>query len=200
MGDKKGSFILLLSGFLLLSSCSFFRPRPHKLYQRALKEQPYDVIIVPGVPFNGKDWSMTMKARVIWAAYLVKNGLAKNVIFSGGAVYSPYVEARVMALYAQSLGVPRENIFIEEKAEHSTENIYYSYHLAKEKGFAKIAVASDPFQSNMLMGFTKRRFKKPISHIPFVIDTLAKIDDVFPTIVADSAYKKDFVPITQRQT
>ncbi len=76
MRNKKRSFILLLAGILLLSSCSLFRPRPHKLFKRALKEQPYDVIIVQGVPFNVKDLSLAMKGRVIWAAYLVKNGLA----------------------------------------------------------------------------------------------------------------------------
>jgi uncharacterized SAM-binding protein YcdF (DUF218 family) len=32
-----------------------------------------------------------------------------------------------------SIGIPRENIFTETKAEHSTENIYYSYKKAQTK-------------------------------------------------------------------
>lgn len=186
--------------FLILSGCSFFRPGPNKLFKRALKNQPYDVIIVPGVPFDGTDWSIPMKGRVIWAAYVINQGIAKNVIFSGAAVYTPYVESKIMALYAEQLGVPKEKIFTEEKAEHSTENVYYSYHLAKKMGFTKIAVASDPFQSNLLMGFTKRRFKLPITHIPYVIDTLAKIDDVHPFIDPTSAKVENFKPITETQT
>ena len=191
------SFILI---FILLSGCTFFRPGPKKLYRRALQNQPYDVIIVPGVPFDGNTWSVAMKGRVIWAAYLVNKGIAKNVIFSGGSVYSPYVEARIMALYAEQLGVPKEKIFTEEKAEHSTENIYNSYWMAKGMGFTKIAVASDPFQSNLLMGFTKRRFKLPIAHIPYVIDTLATIDDVYPKIDPSSAKVDNFKSIGETQT
>lgn len=185
---------------LFLSSCTFFRPHPPKLFKRALKNQPYDVIIVPGCPYDGNDWTTAMKGRVIWADYLIKTGVAKNVIFSGGAIYTPYVEAKVMALFAEELGTPKEKIFIEDKAEHSTENIYYSYHIAKKMGFTKIAVASDPFQSNLLMRFSRIRFKLPIAHIPFVIDTLSKIDDVHPKIDASSAKVENFKPITETQT
>ena len=191
---------LIIIALLILSGCSLFRPSPNKLFKRALKNEPYDVIIVPGCPFDGKDWSLPMKGRVIWASYLVKKGIAKNVIFSGAAVYSPYVESKIMALYAEQLGVPKEKIFIEDKAEHTTENIYNSYWIAKEKGFTKIAVASDQFQSNLLMGFTKRRFKLPITHIPFVVDTLKTIDNVNPTINPESAHVDNFKSIVETQT
>jgi len=195
---KKILFLLFIP--LLIGGCTFFRPGPSKLYKRALKNGPYDVIIVPGVPFDGNRWSTAMKGRVIWADYLIKQGIAKNVIFSGGAVYSPYVEAKVMALYAEALGTPKDHIFIEDKAEHSTENIYNSYQLARKLGFQKIAVASDPFQSNLLMGFTKRRFKLPITHIPYVIPILSTIDDVDPKIVADSAKVENFKSILETQS
>ncbi len=185
---------------LILSGCAFFRPSPNKLYKRAIKNAPYDVIIVPGFPFDGKDWSIPMKGRVIWACYLIKNGIAKNIIFSGGAVYTPYIEAKVMALYAVELGIEKDKIFIETRSEHSTENIYNSYHLAKKLGFTKIAIASDPFQSKLLMGFTKRRFQLPITHIPFLIDTLSTIDDVYPHINADSAKVENFKSIMVTQT
>lgn len=185
---------------ILVSGCALFRPSPGKLYKRALQNKPYDVIIVPGVPFNGNEWSVAMKGRVIWASYLFKNGIAEHIIFSGGAVYTPYVEAKIMALYAEALGVPKDKIFVEAKAEHSTENVYNSYCMAKQLGFKKIAVASDPFQSTLLMGFTKRRFKQPIDHIPFVIDTLARIDNVFPKISPDSAIVENFKSIIETQS
>lgn len=191
------SFFLIA---LLLSSCVFFRPSPGKLYKRAIKEQPYDAIIVPGVPFDGTDWSTAMKGRVIWACYLMNKGVAKNVIFSGGAVYTPYVEAKVMALYAEKLGVPKEKIFIETKAEHSTENIYNSYHIAKKMGCSKIAIASDPFQSAILMRFSRKKFQLPITHIPFIIDTLSTIDNIYPKIIADSAKVQNFRSIVETQS
>ncbi len=191
------SFIII---FLTISACSFFRPSPNRLFKSALKNQPYDVIIVPGCPFDGNTWSTPMKGRVIWASYLIKKGIAKNVIFSGGAVYTPYVESKIMALYTEQLGVPKEKIFIEDKAQHSTENIYNSYFMARKMGFTKIAVASDPFQSNLLMGFTKRRFDLPIAHIPFIIDTLSKIDDVHPIINSESAKVDNFKSIVETQS
>lgn len=198
--EKSKYFFLFFLSTFIISGCAFFRPSPTTLYKRALKNGPYDVIIVPGVPFYGKDWSQTMKGRVIWACYLVQNGLAKNIIFSGGAVYTPYIEAKTMALYAEALGVSKDKIFTETKAEHSTENIYNSYQLAKKLGFKKIAVASDPFQSALLMGFTRRRFKQPIAHIPFIIDTLSTIDDVNPKIIADSAKVQNFKSIVETQS
>lgn len=197
---KPKHILLFLILTTLISSCTFFRPRPSKLFKRALKEQPYDVIIVPGCPYDGTDWTTAMKGRVIWADYLIKTGVAKNVIFSGGAIYTPYVEAKVMAKFAEELGTPKEKIIIEDKAEHSTENIYYSYQIAKKMGFTKIAVASDPFQSNLLMRFSRIRFKLPIAHIPFVIDTLSKIDIVHPKIDASDCKVENFKPITETQT
>lgn len=198
MSKTKISYLLFTT--LLLSSCTFFRPGPTKLYSLALKAAPFDVIIVPGVPFDGSKWSMAMKGRVIWADYLYKQGIAKNIIFSGGAVYSPYVEGKIMALYAEALGTPKEHVFIEDKAEHSTENIYNSYLLARKLGFTKIAVASDPFQSNLLMRFTKRRFKLPITHIPYLISTLSTIDDVDPAIDPVSAFVENFKSIVETQS
>jgi len=192
--------VFLFLSIIFFGGCTFFRPQPSKLFKRALGNQPYDVIIVPGCPYDGTEWSTAMKGRVIWANYLIKQRIAKNVIFSGAAVYTPYVEAKIMALYAEALGTPKEKIFVEDKAEHSTENIYYSYQMAKKMGFTKIAVATDPFQSNLLMRFTRIRFKLPITHIPFVIDTLAKIDDVHPVIDASSAKVQNFKPITETQS
>jgi len=191
---------LLISSIFLFSGCSLFRPSPERLFKRALKNEPFDVIIVPGCPYDGKDWSLPMKGRVIWASYLINKGIAKNVIFSGGSVYTPYVEAKVMALYAEQLGVSPDKILIEDKAEHTTENIYNSYWIAKSKGFKKIAVASDQFQSRLLMGFTNRRFKLPITHIPFVVDTLKTIDKVHPVINAQSAYVDNFKSIVETQS
>lgn len=200
MKDFLRYFFLLLCSSILISSCSLFRPGAGKLYKRAIRNQPYDVIIVPGVPYDGNNWSTAMKGRVIWANYLIQKGIAKNVIFSGGAVYTPYIEAKIMALYAEILGTPKEKIFVEEQAQHSTENIYNSYLLAKKMGFSKMAVASDPFQSNLLMRFTRRKFKLRIDHIPFIIDTLSQIDDVFPKIDPVTAHVDNFKPITETQS
>ena len=79
-----------------------------------------------------------MKDRVLWSVYLYKKGIAANVIYSGNAVYSPYIEGRIMAMYAIASGIPAQNVFSETKAEHSTENLVYSYRMAEKMGFKRL--------------------------------------------------------------
>jgi vancomycin permeability regulator SanA len=194
---KTLAYILL---FLLLQGCVFLRPSNERQFIKAKRKAPFDVAIVPGCPYEGKEWSRAMKGRVVWAVYLYKTGMVKNLIFSGAAVYSPYVEGKIMGLYAEALGVPKEHIYIEDKAQHTTENVYYSYHIARKLGFTKIAIATDPFQYRMITGFANRRFKLPIAEIPFVVDSLEKVDDVYPTIDPSSAKVENFKPIMETQS
>jgi uncharacterized SAM-binding protein YcdF (DUF218 family) len=103
-----------------------------------------------------------------------------------------------MGYYAEALGVPKENIFTEEKAEHSTENVYYSYRLAKKLGFKKIALATDPFQSSY-MGKFMRKFELPVALLPTVIDTLKGLDLYEPEINPKPALVEGFVKLSERE-
>lgn len=194
----KKPFFLFFSLLFLLSSCSLFRPSPEKTYEKYIIDAPFDAIIVPGVPHDGNSWSSTMKIRVHWSNYLFKNGFTKNVIYSGSAVYSPYIEGKVMALYGEKLGIPKENIFVEDRAEHSTENAYYSYLIAKKNGFKKVALATDPFQTNNLRKMI-RKYELPISLLPIVFDTLKRLDRYEPKIDAELAKKENFVALPDRE-
>ncbi len=160
------------------------------------------MVVVPGVPLEDGKWSRVMKARIYWAKYLFEKGIAKNIMFSGSAVYSPYVEAEIMSLYAQALGIPKKNIYIETKAEHSTENIYYSYKKAIQLGFKTVALASDPFQTRMLRKFSRNNVSEHVKLIPFVIDTLRMIepDMLDPIIDIRSAYVDNFIPLPDRES
>ncbi|RYY22926.1 MAG: YdcF family protein, partial [Chitinophagaceae bacterium] len=155
----------------------------------------------PGVPFENNSWSRVMKGRVYWAKHLYDKGIAKNIIFSGGAVYSPYAEAEIMALYATELGIPKTNVFAETRAEHSTENLFYSYKMARKMGFKTIALASDPFQTKMLRKFARKKVDKEVALIPFVIDTLKIIEPgmIDPEIDYQKALVSDFKSIKERE-
>lgn len=192
--------LFVLLNLLFISSCSLSSKACKKLYDRASEDQ-FDMIIVPGVPFSDGKWSRTMKGRVYWAKFLFDKGIAKNIMFSGAAVYSPYIEGEIMSLYAQAIGVPKEHIYVEAKAEHSTENIYYSYQKSRELGFAKIALASDPFQAKMLKKFTRKKVSPNIKLIPFVVDTLKKMEPNMtdPEINFQQAFVPGFVPITKKE-
>ncbi|MHA4844231.1 YdcF family protein [Flavitalea antarctica] len=198
---SKLQYPVWLSIFTILStSCQFSKKTSHRMFREASKQQ-FDMIVVPGVPFEDGEWSRIMKGRVYWAKYLYEKGIARNIMFSGSAVYSPYYEAEIMALYAEAIGVPKENIFTEIKAEHSTENIFYSYRKSLQLGFKKVALASDPFQTKMLKSFIRRKLGNEVEIIPFVIDTMKVIEKQMtdPVIAFEKAFVPDFKSIKKRE-
>jgi uncharacterized SAM-binding protein YcdF (DUF218 family) len=189
-----------VAGLLALQACAFSSKTTKRMLKQARSER-YDLIVVPGVQFENAQWSRTMKARVYWSKYLYDQGIAKNIMYSGAAVYSPYIEARIMALYAEAIGIPRERIFVETKAEHSTENIYYSYKKARNLGFSKIALASDPFQTKLLRRFTRRKVSSDVGLIPIVFDTLRAMEPMMtdPVIDHHQTINDNFIHIGERE-
>ena len=198
-----GRSVFYLSFFMaanfIFSSCFYSNKATQRLFEKASLEE-YDIIVVPGVPLENGKWSRTMKGRIFWATYLYKKGIAKNIMFSGSAVSSPYYEGVVMGLYAVALGVPKDHVFAEIKAEHSTENIYYGYHLAKELGFKKIALASDIFQTKTLKKFTKKSVSPDVAMIPMVTDTMKVLNLSIPDPAIDitQAFVKDYIPLKKK--
>ncbi len=189
-------FIVLITGGAL-THCSFKR-YTRKSFSKAIEGKPYDVIIVPGVPFEPGKENDVMKIRLYWAHYLYQHNFTGHIIFSGNAVYSPYVEAIVMKVMADSLKIPTDKTFSETTAEHSTENVYYSMKMAKAMGFTKIALATDPFQSRMLESFMKK-YCPDVESIPVFFDALDFSMKELPVIDPRSALVTDFVSIKERQ-
>ncbi|MES2514202.1 MAG: YdcF family protein [Bacteroidota bacterium] len=193
-------YLYLSVFFFSLTSCILFQPSATKLNKRALKaNKQYDVIIVPGVPFIEPKWDMTMQMRVLWAIHLYKNGTTKKIIMSGSSVYSPYVEAEIMKLYAIEFGIPAEDIIVEGRAQHSTENVWYSYKLAKSMGYTTIALSTDPFQTRMTYRFGKRRLKD-LQYLPVIFDTLKTLPHTIPEIKYLPYKLETFTPITETQS
>lgn len=169
--------------------------------KRSMKQGPFDVIIVPGIPYDEeKGAGMIMRNRIIWAYYLISEGFARNVIFSGSAVYSPYIESEIMALYMKELGIASEHIYCETRAEHSTENVVYSLQLAEKLGFKKIAIATGPFQSAFLSTYVEEH-SLPVSFIPLSLISLSNSDPINLTAIdPSSAHVDEFISLTERET
>jgi uncharacterized SAM-binding protein YcdF (DUF218 family) len=186
---------------LLLNACSF-SAKTTESYLTKAKVENYDMIAVPGVPFTEAGWDSTMKARVYWSKYLYDNGITKNIMYSGSSVYSPYYEGEIMALYAIAIGIPKENVYSETKAEHSTENLYYVYLKAKKLGFLQIALATDPFQAKQLKRFAKVKINKTVGLIPIVFDTLRAMQPnmLNPQIDYKQAFNSNYVPLKSRES
>jgi uncharacterized SAM-binding protein YcdF (DUF218 family) len=190
------SFFIVMA--LALSGCTFSR-YSRKSFERAKAEKPFDVVIVPGVPYEGDSTTIVMKMRLHWAKFLYDSGFTKNIIFSGSAVYTPYVEGIVMKVMADSLGIPRDRTFSETKAEHSTENVYYSSLMAKEMGFKKIGLATDQFQAGLLRRFMRRHCPE-VKAIPIIRGTLNIDQKVLPEIDPSSAHVENFISITKKES
>jgi len=193
------SIITIILGSLIISSCGFIRNQPAEILREAQNAEAYDAIIVPGHPYDGESWTTTMNYRIAWSVYLYKTGITKNIIYSGGSVYSEYVEAKIMKEYAIALGVPSENIFLDTIAEHSRENVYYSYLVAKNEGFERVALATDPFQNNFLKRFLKKH-QLPIDQLPAVFDTVGVPSKFEPSIDNSRALNTTFISIKKRES
>ena len=200
MMNQKMFFIVTLMVGVVVSSCTSTR-FAEKKFQEAKRVKPYDVVIVPGVPYMDKGFGSVFAARILWAKYLMDSGITKNVIFSGAAVASPYTEGIAMKVIADSLGADPKHTFSETRAEHSTENAYYGMKMAQKMGFNRIALATDPFQTKSLRKMLKKRCNNmPYVPVVFVrIDSTKKRELYLPTIDPKDAFVPNFVPLADRE-
>jgi len=176
-----------------------FRYVPKQVLAETRLAEPYDAIIVPGIPFHHNEWDWIMKTRVYWGVYLYREGIAKNIIFSGSAVHTAYVEAEIMALYAIELGIPKDHIYTEANALHSTENVDYSCIIANNQCFERIAVATDPFQSLLLKAYIARH-NLPVASLPAVFAITDTMDKAPITIDPTGAFVHNHVPLKERES
>lgn len=192
----RGLVCVLMLTFLL-SGCTFSR-YAKKSYEYAEGLKPFDAIIVPGLPYDGENTSSVLEMRMLWAKYLYDEGFTRNIIFSGGAVYTPFVESIAMKVMSDSMGIPSNFTFAETEAEHSTENVYYSWKMAKGLGFEKVALATDPFQAAMLRHFV-RKHTPGVEIVPVVFDKIDLDNFSLPQIDTTSSFRRDFVSIKERE-
>lgn len=191
--------VVSLICIILMSSCFFLGPSPKKRLQKIKDIQPIDIAIVPGLPLYYGQCDTLLKTRLLWSEFLIKKGYVKNVLYSGSAVYSPWVEGSSMALLAKQLGIDTTHILIDTLAEHSTENLYFGYVMAKAKGYKTIAVATDPFQCAMLSKFAKKNFNEEIYFLPVIYDSIRPQMSVVLQMDTNLTKRKSFTSIEQRQ-
>ena len=190
-------FVGLCMLTFILTGCTFSR-YAKKSYEYAEKMKPFDAIIVPGLPYDGENTSSVLEMRMLWAKHLYDEGFTRNIIFCGSAVYTPFVESIAMKVMSDSMGIPSNFTFSETEAEHSTENVYYSWKMAQGLGFKKIALATDPFQAVMLRKFV-RKHTPNVEIIPVVFNKIDMENYSLPEIDTTSSFRRDFVSIKERE-
>ncbi|MBK8173035.1 MAG: YdcF family protein [Sandaracinaceae bacterium] len=104
----------------------------------------HDAIMVLGCP-NNEDGSpadcQTERADI--AVALSTAGFGSNFIVSGAAVHNSYVEAQTLHDLLVDRGVSDANIYIENRAQHTDENIYYSTLIMEEHDWQNALVVSE---------------------------------------------------------
>lgn len=138
-----------------------------------------DAAVVPGCP-NEPDGRVSecQWRRAAWGAEMWRSGLARNLIASGAAAHTPYVEAETLRDAMVEMGVPADRVVLETQALHSDENIAFSMVVADHLGFRTLAVASDLGHSGGLC-WMARRWGRDCVDLPFDRDAdLPRIADL----------------------
>ncbi len=188
--------LLVTVGF---SSCEIFHHHSAATYNKSIINAPFDVVIVPGLPYDSAKINPVFKARLLWAKELYETGIARNIIFSGSAVHSPYIESVIMKMMADSMGIPTQHTFIEDKALHSIENIAYGVELAHKMNFKNIAVATDPIQAIAIKKYMRKHHER-VSLLPFNIKSMPLYYKApMPLINPWNAFVENFVPLYLRE-
>ncbi len=106
---------------------------------------PVDVIIVLGNPTEDDGTpSPEQRARVLEGVREFKRGVAPHMILTGGAVVNAFREGHMMALQAESQGVPASMIIEEVEARNTIQNIHHSVRIMQEHGWRSAEIVSSP--------------------------------------------------------
>ncbi|MES2644022.1 MAG: ElyC/SanA/YdcF family protein [Myxococcota bacterium] len=153
--------VLAVLGFLVSGTGAHWKVGPD-----AYADAPFDAVIVPGCPSEADGRVAACQwERAAWAAALVRGGSVRDVILTGGAVYTPYVEAEALAAAMLALGVSADRIHVEPLARHTDENAGFALGVAEALGFERLAVASVPVHA-VLMDEMMLRWGVDIVAIP----------------------------------
>lgn len=106
----------------------------------------FDTIIVLGTParVDGTP-SPEQRARVLEGIREYHAGVASHLIMTGAAAHNQFVEAHVMAQFAESQGVPVSDVLEEDRAQNTIQNIYYSAIIMRSHGWTSAEIVSSPY-------------------------------------------------------
>lgn len=106
----------------------------------------FDAIVVLGTPSKPDGTpSPEQRERVLEGVREFKAGVAPRLIMTGAAAHNSLVEAHTMAIYAESQGVPAQDVLEEDQAKDTIQNMYYSAKIMHEHGWSTAEVVSSPY-------------------------------------------------------
>ncbi|QRN41082.1 MAG: YdcF family protein [Neisseriaceae bacterium] len=135
----KLSIIIFLIGYLVVFICVV--SIKHKSHLNAA-----DAIIVLGAAAWGERPSPVFRNRIEYAIELYQNGLANNIIFTGGTPNKNYTsEGEVATKWAIDKNIPKIHIFTDKTSRNTYENLLHAKRIADKNNFKTFIIVSDPY-------------------------------------------------------
>ncbi len=135
--------ILITLDLIILLLCPYGLIDSHK----DISVQDAAIVLYNGHPREEKSLNNESLRRLNYAVNLFRDKKIDNILFSGGL--RPKLldinGARLMALNAEKMGVPPENIFSEIKSYDTLTNIRESLKIAEDNNWRNLAVVSSKF-------------------------------------------------------
>ncbi len=110
-----------------------------------------DALVLLGGGTSPADWPRPMVElnsagdRVLYAAYLYRQGKAPHILLSGGLldwVSHASTPAEDMAGLLQSMGVPSEALWLQPNSRNTAEDALYSAKILRDKGINRILLVT----------------------------------------------------------
>lgn len=148
--------IALVSGVVSLGIPIWFC---HRRVLEASKGEPLrsaDAILVLGHRLEGDQLTEVFKRRLEHAASLWLMGLAPRVIVSGGVTgKATWSEAEVGRAWMLEHGVPDELVLVEDRSQHTLENLFNIREDLRTKGWSTLILVSDPLHLARSLAFSR---------------------------------------------
>lgn len=119
--------------------------------------QKADCIIVAGSKVVGETISRNLRSRVERAFALYEQGYGDAIIVCGGlGEEATITEARAMSDYLQQLGVPQDDIYLEERSHTTVQNMIYAKQVMDANGWKSAIVTTSDFHAGRALACAKR--------------------------------------------
>ncbi len=107
------------------------------------EQTSFDAIIVLGSPADpdGKP-SVEQRERVREGVEEFRRGHAERLILTGGAAHNKWIEGWTEAQYAESLGVPADDVYVEGRSLNTIQNVFYAWQMMHAHGWTSAEVVS----------------------------------------------------------
>ena len=144
-GGLASLLLALGSGVLLLGLPVALRLRRVLAALPGDPPEPSDLVLVLGRRLEGDQPTAVFAARLDHAADLWRRGLAPRIVVAGGVTgRATRSEAEAGRDRLVAGGVPADRILLEERSQHTLENLFNLRAAMRDKGWATLLLVSDP--------------------------------------------------------